>query len=123
MNDNAKAILVIGGLIVAGLLCLFFPGCHYSDGDRVGYVVKLSRKGLVFPTWEGDMQLGGVSPTDGGSVSASVWHFSVRSDEVAAMLRKAMEDGRRLHVRYVEWLARGNSYGSTGYDVTEVKGP
>lgn len=45
-------------------LCLLFTfgscTCNYSDGVRVGVPYKLSRKGLVVPTWEGEMNLGGV---------------------------------------------------------------
>lgn len=40
---------------------LFFSACgyHYSSGARVGKPYKLSLKGFVNKTWEGEMVLGG----------------------------------------------------------------
>ena len=32
-----------------------FAGCSYSNGDRVGYLQKLSRKGWLGKTFEGEL--------------------------------------------------------------------
>jgi hypothetical protein len=57
-------------LAFIGLAGLFlFSGCshNYSDGYRVGYVRKFSRKGLIWKSWEGELLLGGVVSTGGKS--------------------------------------------------------
>ena len=30
----------------------------YSEGERIGYVTKLTAKGIFWKTWEGEMQMG-----------------------------------------------------------------
>ena len=50
-----------------GMLCLaLLGGCNYSDGDRTGYLQKLSRKGWFCKTYEGELAMTtvpGVAPT------------------------------------------------------------
>ncbi len=99
----------------------WMEGFSFSDGNRVGFVTKLSRRGYFFPTWEGELQLGGISPDGGGAVSAATWSFSVASDEVAEAIRKAMENGKRVQLHYKEFRARGWRWGSSDYNIVEVK--
>jgi hypothetical protein len=60
-------------IVAIVFLPLVLSGCFdYSDGSRVGVVTKLSRKGLICKTWEGQMNLGGmktvtVTSSDGKS--------------------------------------------------------
>jgi hypothetical protein len=96
-------------------------GFSYSDGMRVGYVTKLSKKGVLFPTWEGEMQIGGINAEEGGSVGGRTWEFSVSSDPIATELMRAMETGKRLKLAYTDYGFRGWSWGSTTYDITAVK--
>ena len=48
-------ILLLG--ILAGSVAIF---ANFSDGYRVGRVIKLSRKGYVFKTWEGTTKFRGL---------------------------------------------------------------
>lgn len=99
----------------------WMEGFRFSDGNRVGFVTKLSKRGYFFSNWEGELQLGGISPDGGGAVSAATWSFSVARDEVAEEIRKAMENGKRVQLHYNEFRARGWRWGSTDYNVVEVK--
>ena len=54
----------------------------YSSGDRVGYVQKLSRKGWVCKTWEGELQLSSIP----GSAPV-VFLFTVRGDSLARAIQ------------------------------------
>jgi hypothetical protein len=67
----------------------------YSDGERAGVLQKLSRKGWVCKTQEGELAqyvVAGISP--------QIWQFSVRDQTVAAQLDKAV--GHRVQVHYTE---------------------
>ncbi len=61
-----------------------FIGCSYSDGDRVGYLQKLSRKGWLCKTFEGELAM-----TTVPGVAPTLWDFTVWDDDVAKKL-----DGR-----------------------------
>ena len=56
----------------------------YSTGDRIGYVQKLSRKGWVCKTWEGELQISNIP----GSAPV-LFYFTVRDDSIAAAIQGA----------------------------------
>src|SRR4026208_28263 len=65
----------------------------YSDGKRVGYVQKLSRKGWLCKTWEVELQISNIP----GSAPI-LFQFTVRSDSVARAI-EALE-GRQVAIHY-----------------------
>lgn len=86
----------------------------YSEGERVGVLQKLSRKGWVCKTYEGELALYVVS-----GVSPQIFPFSVRDAAVAEQLNASL--GQRIRVHYTEH--RGvptNCFGETGYFVDRV---
>ncbi len=113
-------ILKISGLIIlllailAGSVAVF---ANYSDGYRVGRVIKLSRKGYVFKTWEGQLNLEALSQDRG------IWEFSVhRSDEeIRAEINEAVEQGYRVKLYYKEKLFQFDWRGNTKYFVYDVE--
>lgn len=83
----------------------------YSDGERVGVLQKLSRKGWVCKTYEGELALYVV-----GGVAPQIWSFSVRDPKVAEELNKL--SGKRVRLHYSEH--RGvptKCFGETAYYV------
>ena len=56
----ALLLVVAGGAALWTLATLTFS---YSSGDRIGYVQKLSRKGWVCRTWEGELAMSPVPGT------------------------------------------------------------
>jgi len=60
----------------------------YSDGERAGYVQKLSRKGWLCKTWEGEMAM----VTMPGTVSDK-FYFTVPDDAVASQINTSVEYG------------------------------
>lgn len=48
-------VLVILAVLAGGSYYMFGS---YSDGNRAGTVIKRSRKGLLFKTYEGELNLG-----------------------------------------------------------------
>jgi hypothetical protein len=100
---------------------LYYP---YSEGSRTGVVRKLSRKGFVFKTWEGELQMSGIQTvTDGSQIitGGNVWEFSVGSDKaVLAELEKASTNGKRVSLYYTEYLKQFFWRGDTKYFITKV---
>lgn len=63
-------LLVVVGVAAYLLICNF----TYSEGSRTGYLIKFSRSGFVFKTYEGEMNLGGMN-TASNSVANYLWDF------------------------------------------------
>lgn len=61
----------------------------YSEGTRTGYVQKLSKKGWLCKTWEGELAMA-TAP----GVSPQIFSFSIRSDSLAEALTADMGKGR-----------------------------
>ena len=87
----------------------------YSAGNRVGWVQKLSKKGWVCKTWEGEMQMSNIP----GSAPI-LFHFTVRSDSIAHLIEQSM--GRQVELQYDEHVGVPLScFGDTPYFVKGVR--
>ncbi len=109
-----SGILLVVVLAAAGYLW-FVLHWSYSEGDRAGVLQKFSRKGWLCKTWEGELAqyvVPGVAPT--------IWHFSVRNDEVAAQLQQVI--GKFVALHYTEHRGIPTScFGETSYFVRSVR--
>jgi hypothetical protein len=87
----------------------------YSEGDRVGYVQKFSRKGWLCKTWEGELAITPVA----GSIP-QIFTFTVRDNAVARQINDAA--GKHVALRYEEHRGIPSScFGDTRYFVTRVR--
>lgn len=108
-------------LTLVAVVLLFFAytwlvlSWSYSEGERAGYVQKLSKKGWLCKTWEGELAL----VTMPGTVSDK-FVFSVRDDAVAQRINQSL--GQRVSLNYEEHLGVPTScFAETPYFVTGVK--
>mgnify|MGYP004701397199 CR=1 FL=1 len=107
--------LVTGVLIFAGLYLLFVLNWSYSEGERLGYVQKFSKKGWICKTWEGELAMFPVV-----AMQAEKFLFTVRDEAVAARLNQNM--GKKVALQYEEHKGVPTScFGETPYYVVEVR--
>jgi hypothetical protein len=105
-------VLVVGGAALYTAITLTF---NYSTGERVGYVQKLSKKGWLCRTWEGELAM---SPMPG--VPPQIFAFTVPDDPVAEKLRAA--EGKRVALSYEQKRGVPTScFGETEHFVTDVR--
>ena len=65
----------------------------YSRGERSGFVQKISKKGWVCPTWEGELAMANLP-----GAMPQIFEFTVRSDSVAHAIEGAL--GKRVSLAY-----------------------
>ena len=86
----------------------------YSSGERVGYVQKLSEKGFVCKTFEGELVLVSMPGTQ-----AEKFFFTVKNKEVADKINESI--GKRVSLTYEEHKGIPSScFGETSYFVQNV---
>jgi len=104
-------------IVVLGLVGFTWIALHwsYSEGERAGYVQKLSRKGFVCKTWEGEMAM----VTMPGTV-AEKFQFTVPSDAIAARLNASVGKRMALHYQQHKWIPT-SCFGDTEYFVNDVR--
>jgi len=120
----AKYLKIGGGILVllATTTALFVMYANYSSGLRAGVPVKFSRKGVIFKTYEGQLNVGGLTNSADGAIPTT-WDFTVRrSDEqVQEDMERAMTEGRRVKLHYDEKYLKLFWRGDTVYFVHEVE--
>jgi len=99
--------------ITAYLLVVF--NWSYSDGDRAGYLQKLSSKGWICKTHEGELAM-----TTVPGVAPILWNFSVWDGAVAHKMTSLM--GKKIVLHYKEYrYIPTNCFGETAYFVDGVQ--
>ena len=73
------------------LVLLLLSGCmpNYSDGSRIGIVTKLSHKGMLFKSWEGEMLIA-LPVSVAGTTQPEKFAFNV-DDKAVDAVEKAMK--------------------------------
>jgi hypothetical protein len=107
-------ILVVAGLLLAAYIWAMLHW-SYASGERAGWVQKLSDKGYLCKTWEGEMALVSLP----GSMPEK-FIFTVWDDQTAQKLHSVMGKRVTLHYEQHIWLPT-SCFGETGYFVTDVK--
>jgi hypothetical protein len=103
------AVLGFAAYIAAALTISF------SSGQRTGYVQKLSHKGWICKTYEGELAM---TPIPG--TTPEIFHFSVRDPQVARAIDEA--SGSLVVLDYDQHVGLPtNCFGETDYFVTQVR--
>jgi hypothetical protein len=104
-------------VVLAALVALYFWAAlnwNYSTGDRAGWVQKLSKKGWICKTWEGELALVSLP----GSTPEK-FYFTIHDDAVAEQVSKVM--GKRVSLHYDEKVGLPTScFGETRHFVNKV---
>lgn len=109
--------LILAVLVLVALAALYFWAAlswSYSTGERAGWVQKLSNKGWICKTWEGELTLVSLP----GSTPEK-FNFTIRDDAVAEQVTRVM--GKRVSLHYEEKVGLPSScFGETRHYVTAV---
>jgi len=92
---------------------LFIYYIPYSQGYRAGKLVKISHKGILFKTWEGEISQG-VS-------NAQVFVFSVESNQKQVIHKLENYQGDFVKLTYKERFGTFPWLGDTKYFIIKVQ--
>lgn len=85
----------------------------YSEGVRAGELIKVSNKGVVFKTWEGEMSQ--------GISGAQIFQFSVLDSDQKVIDDLKTFQGQYVKVTYLERYKTFPWWGDSTYFVTSVE--
>lgn len=91
MKIKITLVLILSLLVLAGL-SYGLVTIPYSQGVRSGTLVKLSKKGIIYSTYEGTLDL--------GSGDQLTWNFSIHDKEVGERLVSL--SGKKVKLTYDE---------------------
>ena len=85
----------------------------YSEGQRSGELIKISKKGVVFKTWEGEMSQ--------GISGAQIFTFSIGSKNSEVVKKMEELQGKYVTLQYIERYRAFAWWGDTRYFITAVE--
>ncbi len=106
-------------LLIVGILgfCAWTWGAlkySYAKGERAGFIQKISKKGWLCKTWEGELAMANLPGT-----MPQIFSFSVRDEAVAQKLMQSA--GERVSLTYDQHRGIPTScFGETAYFVVAV---
>ena len=114
-------------LFALALFSLILVGCseNYSNGERIGFVTKFSNRGLIWKSWEGELNL-----TQTGMNTSSTFQFSIDNDRqddnttrLIKILDSAATQGWKVKIRYHETTGKNwfRNRGETDHFVETVE--
>ena len=111
-------ILVLG----VGLFSFYYWGV-YDEGVRAGTVLRISKMGIVFKTYEGQLNLETFGALRGANPIAEAFDFSVESDNTEAIgdLQAVALTGERVNLHYKKRYLTFPWRGDTKYFITKVE--
>lgn len=85
----------------------------YSEGYRSGELIKFSRKGMVFKTWEGELSQ--------GISGAQIFSFSVSPKKEEVLQKLEDLQGRYVKLQYIERYKAFPWWGDSAYFIIDVE--
>jgi len=101
------------GLLSVVCYFTFVYYASYSEGVRSGELIKFSRKGVVFKTYEGELSQ--------GISGAQIFSFSVLDSEEKVISDLKSFEGSYVKLSYVERYKTFPWWGDSKYFITGVK--
>lgn len=112
------AFITLLFLILIGFIYYFICGMSYSDGTRSGILTKVSRKGFIFKTYEGELNIGGVNQGEGTIMPLTIFKFSTTKKQIYDSLE--VYQGRKVVLKYRQVIKNFFWQGDTDYFVDHV---
>ena len=114
-------------LALMGMLMVTFTGCkeNYSVGEKVGNLIEFTKKGVIWDSWEGRMNL----TQTGMNTSGAPFQFSFDNDRddqdsLVQLLYQAQVEGWKVKLKYhAVWCFKNvfSDRGDTDYFVDDVE--
>lgn len=118
-----KKVYIIVCCLVS-IICMSSCKENYSNGEKVGNLIEFTRKGVLWDSWEGRLNL----TQTGMNTSGEPFSFSFDNDRddqdsLITLMKQAQVEGWKLKIKYHEvWGLKNCFYnrGETDYFVDDV---
>ncbi len=113
----ARWLIVFVVLLFGGFAFYTWASLNYvySEGERVGYVRKLSYRGWLCKTWEGELSM-----TNSVGAQEATFEFTVRDPKIVEQVKQL--EGKHVSVQYNERKGIPSScFGDTPYHAYAIR--
>ena len=122
MNSKVKKFGGILFLILLVVFAFFYFG-SYSSGTQAGVVMKIAKKGIVFKTWEGRLDMGTVGKSKSSELGTKIFEFSIDGSdtELIKKLEEVQLSGQRINLGFKQKYMMFPWQGETKLFATSVE--
>ena len=118
-----RNLFIIILVIIIGIFTVSYYGI-YDEGVRAGNVVRISKKGIIYKTYEGQLNLQSFGALKGSaSPFLETFDFSVEKNrpEIIRELEAVALSGERVNLHYIKRYTKFPWRGETKYFITSVE--
>lgn len=104
-------------IVVSLMLIFMFSGCkeNYSNGEKVGNLIEFTKKGVIWDSWEGRLNLTQTGMnTSGEPFSFSFDNDRKDQDSLIKILYQAQVEGWKVKIKYHEVWGFKNVFSNRG---------
>ena len=118
-KKHSKVLIILSTIVLIPIVVIALwiwvsLGWTYARGERAGYVQKISKKGWLCKTWEGELAMANLPGT-----MPQIFSFTVRSDSIAQVIEQ--NAGKQVSLAYEQHRGVPTScFGETQYFITGV---
>ena len=113
-----KKFIAIAVVLILAVMAFFYYGT-YSEGVRAGTLIKISKRGTIFKTYEGQLNVNAFGAVKKGTLDES-FEFSI-PDNPELVEKMEESTGKSVKLYYKEKYFLFPWLGETKYLVTDVK--
>jgi len=123
MAKKIFLVLFALGFIVLITIFSFRYWAVYDEGIRAGRILRISKKGMVFKTYEGQLNLETFGALKGASPIMEAFDFSVESDnqELIKEIEAVALSGERVNLHYIKRYSTFPWRGDTKYFAVKIE--
>ena len=117
-----KKVLAVLFVIFLAVFAFFYFG-SYSSGTQAGVVMKISKKGVLFKTWEGRLDMGTVGKSVSSPLGTKIFEFSIdgSNKELIRKLEEVQLSGQRINLGFEQKYMVFPWQGGTKFFATSVQ--
>lgn len=121
-----KSILKKVGILLVLLMFIALPIIYfgsYSQGTQAGVVMKISKKGVIFKTWEGRLDMGTMGRVADSNLGTKIYEFSIdgSNEELLKQLHDVQLSGVRVNIFFDQKYIAVPWRGETKFFVTKIE--
>jgi hypothetical protein len=122
MKKFMRVFLVVLIILSIAFLSFTYWGM-YDEGVRAGNVLRISKKGIVFKTYEGQLSIQSFGALKNVNPLAETFDFSVEKDRdsIISALEEVALTGERVNLRYIKRYISYPWRGKTRYFIRGVE--
>lgn len=117
-----RIFILIFIILALSILSFLYYGI-YDEGVRAGVVVRISKKGVFFKTYEGQLNMETFGALKGNTPFMQSFDFSVEKDreDIVKDLEDVSLTGERVNLHYVKRYLKAPWRGNTRYFIRNVE--